>query len=557
MKSSRVRTPITASNPTDPKKETTTQANQPTEINASHSRQAIEKEQEGLAQRIEQTSTAIKNTTDNAKGDQLFRDLLIRDTNTLVARARQAAQIQVTPYSKQFSSALARLNLQKNDSTGLLEAQFKEIKKLIDNSSVILAFPHNVTQFKAGAIYNAYREKRLDTTMTNLIIASLDEQMPDDFKRFTGDNGTRPATPLEIGAQCWNSIYTSLNKQDINRFEFSCQNVLNAREIPDQETARLVQQLNDLRLEPKALIDDLDLDDLLHDPYPSPPSEAPCDEKPTIDSQNEKPKTLYVPFNSDLIHRLIPETNRATFEELNSNLDTYHCFPLKTYMQKCLPKKSVSNIQDRQNRLEFFFKVEDELGLSIRAYKDEVQGKIFDPSLGIPMYASKPENFIEKISELKKKYNEKSTIDPCQLNNSELLQSFFKYANAKIDSLCESEKKQLKKQNERKGIIERVLNSNVIQFELNRNLGDIKTRCENDKSELKKWEELIEENGLDKINLCFTDQKTTYSLQYTSYQTYTSNRFENSHVFFTDKNLNDPTQQSNEETYRNSRILSS
>lgn len=536
---------------TKPRGKITRKTNQSTEINAAHLEEEITRKQEVFAQKIIQTATAIKNAKDPAEGDRLFRELLVKHTNYLVECARQKSQIKKTPYSKQFSSARKRLNLQKNDSTGLLEKQFKEIKKLIDNSSVITAFPHNVTQFKAGAIYNAYREKRLDKTITNLIIASLHKEMPDNFKRATGDNGiTRPATPLEIGEQCWHSIYTSLNQQDINQFEFSCQNLLKAREIPDQKTAFLAQRLDDLRLdfldfqEPQSLIDD-SIGDL-----PLPPIEAPCDKKPMLDNQNEKQKPLHVHFKSNLMHQLIPEKNRVILEGAYS-------FPLRTYMEHCLPKKSVSKIQDRENRLEFFFNAEEKLFNSTTACKVEVQGKIFEPSLGISSYDAKPENFVEKILEFKEKYDKKSSIDPRLLKKSELVKSFFEYANAKIDSLRKSEKNQAKKHSKSKGIIKRILNKNVINFKKTRLYENIEKRYENYKSELERMRDIIEENGLDKVKICFTHE--TYGLQfipYTRHQT-TNNRFENSNLFFTTKNLNDLTQGPSKEAYGISEVLAS
>nr|CAA53120.1 unnamed protein product [Coxiella burnetii] len=350
---------------------------------------------------------------------------LKKDTMVLVEEAKKQSAHRPRPYEDQFKTACSQLGAsgRKLSSNSYIKKRFTEIKTLLDNTAVIHAYPHQATVFKCGVTYKSYSEEKIGNPLANLLVASLEEEIPDRCKRVAFDNSnpkkTRSASYLEMAEKCLEEAENDLNPHFREMFNDSYERFSNAAEIGDREDLVLEKQLYHISLSETDPVEtnlyEKYKGEIPKEAFPLIPEEAEAveSEKRKKEEENFKQKLKELEKKSrensdktyekltetDLLERLIPRNDsRPTF-----TIPPLVGIHLTTYMQKCLFKiQKIDKRQTREARDEFIVRSTDRSHKARSAMDGEKRGDVVDPSIGYAAYDADPANIVNEIDRLKK-----------------------------------------------------------------------------------------------------------------------------------------------------------
>ncbi len=439
-------TPLGGTNPTTNKKD----FKRTGDINASHKRQELEeilKEKAECIQTREKAANSIpKEEYSEEKLSALEKGFksLVKDTNILIQEAQKKSYIRSRTYDQQFKASCTLLGTAgiKIANTNYLEKRFNEIKPVLDNTAVIIAYPHQVTLFKIGAIYRCYAQKRMAPTLANILIASMKEEIPDRCKRveiqidLKSTSKTRPATLLETGEKCFLEAAIDPNQESVEAFNKSCLNFLSAIEISETPAdAALEERFFTLSLASKAPLKG-SLVDKYHEDIPDnlfPPIPVSIEDETkqiTLNDLRIRQKSLNTIYEkitqTDLLERLIPQREGyPTFQ-----IPTLGGVEVTSYMQSCLSTtRQIPREKTREARDEFIVKFRRLAQRADKEMDSEKAGDVFEPSRGFVSYNADPNTIVEEVLSLKKKYDEKTLAKiECNYVEKELKDAFFNHA---------------------------------------------------------------------------------------------------------------------------------
>lgn len=396
------------------------------DLNATHKSLPLKKEIFNLSQKVQKKMqpvtniSALINTEELAKLDNEFPSL-IKDTNLLAEQVKKLSAFKIVPYPERYKVANEKVSLVslRPDLGSIIRARnknfFLALEEALDNTTLIDAYPHEATLFKAGVLYKLFLDKDPSPRVIEMSIALREDDLPDGFKYIQEEHKFKKARWMELGQQAYAEIINSNDENAKQRFEASCESLKKF-----YLGLRNAEQIN---------VDDILDNEIIFPEISNTSPENQLNHK--NDSLLPKVSTrIYVNFTGnelDTLKHLIPSHKKNTvfIEDIGG-------IALDTFMRACLSTQTTVNeyndteLRKRTAAERFILKGSSIFGEAQRTMNEDKTGKMFDPHQGYVSSKATPESILKKINEEGEIFQKALIIiTECKLVGPELIKRFF------------------------------------------------------------------------------------------------------------------------------------